>query len=402
MDGAERASSNNSAAPGNARVEGPMTSQLVMARQPSSPRALSTARARVLVVDDAAVVRHTVASMLDAIVHVVQAASLTEAEELLDHGWEAIVVDERLPDGSGVAWAERVRQRQPQIELVVVSGLDDAEVERRATSRGMFFASKPRGYPVVRRVAEMCAERVAHRAERDAEPRRVEPSRAEPSRTAPSRSGVHLAPPRVASREPVLAAPEARARLLVLERGLLGHMDLRAALAPHHFQRVATERAARAALELLLFDGVVVEASSLAALEFARVLRDEGNETPALIVASDRFEEIAGAAQSLRASTVGSVGLTSALGAFATRVSAPMSERELGSAAARFGREHDLTDRQVEALVAWVPTRDYDAAGQRIYVTSKTVESQIGGIAQRTGLTRTEIRTRILFLVRRM
>lgn len=380
----------------NGEPDVPMTS-LVMPRQPSSTRLVAAPRARVLVVDDAPVVRQAVASMLDSIVHVVHAASLAEAQELLDQPWDAIVVDERLPDGSGIAWAERVRVRMPRTELVIVTGLDDPEVERRATSRGMFFATKPGGYPVVRRVAEMCAERVAHREQAD-KPRPSESRSPAVDGSSAHRSGVRLAAPREAD----LVTRTERARVLVLERALLARTDLRAALAPHHFQRVATERAARAALELLLFDGIVLEASSIAALDFMRTLRDEGNETPAMVVATEHFEEIASSAQSLRLSTVGGIGLGPAFAAFATRVSAPISDRELASAAARFGREHELTDRQIEALVAWVPTRDYDAASQRIYVTSKTVESQIGAVVQRTGMSRTEIRTRIVLLVRRM
>lgn len=84
---------------------------------------------RVLLVDDDAHLRRVVAGELLAdrrIELVGQAQSLREARAMAGrHAFDVLLVDLNLGDGSGFSLIEQVRQKNPMVEVVVISALAD-------------------------------------------------------------------------------------------------------------------------------------------------------------------------------------------------------------------------------------------------------------------------------------
>ncbi len=101
---------------------------------------------RVLLVEDNVSVRHTFERLLTRLGYAVTAAgSAEEAEGLaLTEAFPILLTDMMLPGLSGADLAERLRQRWPRIEVIVMSGhTDDGEIRRRAASGSLRFLSKP-------------------------------------------------------------------------------------------------------------------------------------------------------------------------------------------------------------------------------------------------------------------
>ena len=82
------------------------------------------ASTNVLVVEDHPVIRRSVVLMLvDAGYHVIECASLREAYDALDRlRIDLLAIDDALPDGSGRAFAARIRQHYPKLKTLLVSG----------------------------------------------------------------------------------------------------------------------------------------------------------------------------------------------------------------------------------------------------------------------------------------
>jgi len=80
---------------------------------------------RILVVDDEVEVREILAeTLVDCGYTVVTAASGEEALPVLaqDHSVGMVITDVRMPGMSGLALAEEIRRRWPQVKVVLISG----------------------------------------------------------------------------------------------------------------------------------------------------------------------------------------------------------------------------------------------------------------------------------------
>ncbi|HEY1123007.1 MAG TPA: sigma-54 dependent transcriptional regulator [Haloferula sp.] len=66
------------------------------------------------------------------------------AVEALDHGIEAVVLDHGLPDIDGLQTLERLREAQPDLPVIMLTGLNDAETAVRALRAGAAdYLTKP-------------------------------------------------------------------------------------------------------------------------------------------------------------------------------------------------------------------------------------------------------------------
>lgn len=91
-----------------------------------------TTTSDLLVVEDDSLVGHSFASLLSEHGRVELVATLAEADHAIARGrWAGIVLDLRLPDGSGLSWLERFRSRLTATPVLVVSGMFDRVVVRR-------------------------------------------------------------------------------------------------------------------------------------------------------------------------------------------------------------------------------------------------------------------------------
>ena len=104
-----------------------------MVGQPSHP-------VKVLLVDDDAHIRHVIAQELladERIMLVAQAESLKDGRrKIAQHGFDVLLVDLNLGDGSGFDLIEQIRLARPATEVVVISAMEDEEQAWRALELG--------------------------------------------------------------------------------------------------------------------------------------------------------------------------------------------------------------------------------------------------------------------------
>jgi CheY-like chemotaxis protein len=100
---------------------------------------------RVLVIDDDSSIREVVRSLLASFGYDCQTAvdgarGLARFDE---GGWDLVLTDLAMPEMNGWEVVEAIRQRSSTIPIILITGLIDAEVERRAGERCLPVVPKP-------------------------------------------------------------------------------------------------------------------------------------------------------------------------------------------------------------------------------------------------------------------
>jgi DNA-binding NtrC family response regulator len=126
-------------APGFDRMAGPSTGY---------PRAMGGGFVRVLVVDDEEPMRHMLELVLRRAGFEAQSAASGErALELLGtpgHEIDVVLSDIRMPGFDGLALAERISERHPEVTLVMMSAFGSIDLALEAMQRGAYdYISKP-------------------------------------------------------------------------------------------------------------------------------------------------------------------------------------------------------------------------------------------------------------------
>ncbi len=106
--------------------------------------------ARILVVDDEDGVRDFVAEALELSGHeVTRAGDGDEAARLLDrHGFDLVVTDLRMPGRDGMALLGKIRDEQPDVEVIVLTAHGTVDTAVAAMKAGAFeYLQKPLGSP---------------------------------------------------------------------------------------------------------------------------------------------------------------------------------------------------------------------------------------------------------------
>ncbi len=102
---------------------------------------------QVLVVDDEETIREVVSSMLSqAGYYARKAASGMEALELLDCGeeFDLILTDLMMPEMDGIALLEKIKERFPDVPVVMVTAVHDISVALAAIRNGAYdYLLKP-------------------------------------------------------------------------------------------------------------------------------------------------------------------------------------------------------------------------------------------------------------------
>jgi two-component system response regulator (stage 0 sporulation protein F) len=95
---------------------------------------------RVLIVDDQHDVRHMLASSLQTFKQEVDVIQVPSAEEAMlvssRMTVDLLVVDVRLPGMSGLELTERIRNRNPGIKIILITGLEDQDIRRQVAEAG--------------------------------------------------------------------------------------------------------------------------------------------------------------------------------------------------------------------------------------------------------------------------
>lgn len=100
---------------------------------------------RVLLIDDDPSVREVVRYLLASFGYDCQtAADGARGLARFDQGgWDIVVTDLAMPEMSGWEVAETIRRRSPTTPIVLITGMIDSEVMRRADERGLPVVPKP-------------------------------------------------------------------------------------------------------------------------------------------------------------------------------------------------------------------------------------------------------------------
>src|ERR1043166_5342179 len=76
--------------------------------------------------------------------------------ESLDSPIQLLVTDVMMPDLTGPVLAERLRSRQPELQVLFISGFHDADlVQRFVTAKGFTLLPKPFSIPALVRVVQL-------------------------------------------------------------------------------------------------------------------------------------------------------------------------------------------------------------------------------------------------------
>ena len=100
---------------------------------------------RVLVIDDNSSIREVVRSLLASFGYDCQTAA-DGAQGLArfdEGGWDLVLTDLAMPEMNGWEVADAIRQRSSTIPIVLITGLTDPEVVRRAGERRLPVVQKP-------------------------------------------------------------------------------------------------------------------------------------------------------------------------------------------------------------------------------------------------------------------
>jgi len=97
-----------------------------------------------LIVEDEPLVGLALSRMFEAYGRVEVVSTLSDARRALDDGrFDALIVDVKLPDGTGFDVLDYARQRSPDIDALVLSGGVDASRLSRAYTLGVTYLMKP-------------------------------------------------------------------------------------------------------------------------------------------------------------------------------------------------------------------------------------------------------------------
>lgn len=99
---------------------------------------------RLLVVDDIRAVAESIRSELQAFYDVDIALSAFQAVKMMrDVRYDGLIVDVRLENANGLELVERVRNRDPKIQILLISAYQpDDDVRRRAQELGASYRRK--------------------------------------------------------------------------------------------------------------------------------------------------------------------------------------------------------------------------------------------------------------------
>jgi CheY-like chemotaxis protein len=99
----------------------------------------------VLVIDDDPSVRETMSYLLASFGYDCQTAAdgARGMARFDEGGWDIVLTDLAMPEMSGWEVAEAIRRRSPTMPIVLITGLIDPEVVRRAGERGLSVVPKP-------------------------------------------------------------------------------------------------------------------------------------------------------------------------------------------------------------------------------------------------------------------
>src|SRR5262245_30256618 len=99
----------------------------------------------ILVVDDEQLIRWSLKDRLtDEGYRVVEASTAAEAIARSEEGVDLVLLDYRLPDGDGLSVLKRIKERDPEILVILLTAVSSVDTAVEAMKRGAYhYANKP-------------------------------------------------------------------------------------------------------------------------------------------------------------------------------------------------------------------------------------------------------------------
>lgn len=116
-----------------------------------------------LIVEDDDLLVRTLSKAIEPFGEVLIATSFAEARRILEHEdrtWTAMLIDKKLPDGSGVDLLPLARRRWPLLPMVLMTGYNDDEAVNAAHDLGVAYVTKPWTPERIRRFVSLAASRL--------------------------------------------------------------------------------------------------------------------------------------------------------------------------------------------------------------------------------------------------
>ena len=132
-----------------------------------------TSSFKVLIVDDDTTIRSTLAEALHSWgYHTLEAATVADTLAVVDHEQpDAVLLDVKLPDGSGIAALEELRKRSHELVIIIITGyVTHKDAFEAGVRQANGYVSKPIDQDQLRTILEK--ELNAGSSERDTEERR--------------------------------------------------------------------------------------------------------------------------------------------------------------------------------------------------------------------------------------
>ncbi|MGA1796634.1 MAG: response regulator [bacterium] len=114
---------------------------------------VATCQKKILVIDDEHMVCETLQDILQEDGYVVRTAlnALSGLAEIEKDPPDLVISDLKLPDISGLELLRRVKQDRPYLEIIIMTGLGEAETYLEAKEEGAFdYIIKPINIPILR------------------------------------------------------------------------------------------------------------------------------------------------------------------------------------------------------------------------------------------------------------
>ncbi len=126
---------------------------------------MSNKSSTVLIIDD----NECVCTLLERILykrHIILTADCasTGLSLLREHDVQIVLLDIRLPDINGIEVLNKIKRQSPHIEVIMISGVKEAEVVARAFELGAYhFMTKTFHYDEVNALVGKCLEHIQER-----------------------------------------------------------------------------------------------------------------------------------------------------------------------------------------------------------------------------------------------
>jgi DNA-binding NarL/FixJ family response regulator len=291
----------------------------------------------------------------------------------------------RLPDGEGIELLDEIAARHPRGRLLLFSGAtDDRRFRAAAALAGATYLEKPIDPALVARFDDWIREPSAG----------VDPAIGEDARSGAARL---FAPDATRTTSVRRRIPEAdvappdrrlvRTRFLVADRDAAEAQRWQAILRPYASAAVTTLAGVRHTIAQGGVVGLVLDASldGSGALDLVDEVRAAHDRTPILVLHTEMEPRTVNRLHLHGATSVWKLDAAANVRLFAREAAEEVDDDAIRAAVKTWGRHYQLSQAGERTLLAAVQTSGYAAMGAALGLSSRTVQTQLQTVLEKTG-----------------